>query len=160
MRGWSTSFPSLFKGKRGNTADIAKKKVMRWDASERCQAAGGSRRTGRREEDAKGGCRRDEEGEGQTAALQEGDCKGIQSLDDFEAQLKYTAKHQEVTMYIFGCSSCGSITMVNRQPFDEWHECPVCRNMINLPSLKSKAFKIVDTGEGWMEQLKELAKGE
>lgn len=84
----------------------------------------------------------------------------LEELDDFEMQLKHTAKHQEVTMYIFGCSSCKSITMVNRQPFDDWHECPVCRSMINLPTLKSKEFKIVDTGEAWMEQLKELAKEE
>lgn len=60
-------------------------------------------------------------------------------------------------MWIFGCRSCGSITMVNRQPFDDWHECPVCRQMVHLNSLPSKEFEIVDTGETWQEQIKRAA---
>ena len=93
----------------------------------------------------------------QQAAIEKRE-KQLQELDDFEAQLKHAEKHQEVAMYIFGCRSCGSITMVSGQPFSDWHECPVCRSMVNLPSLKAKTFRIADTGEGWMEQLKELAK--
>lgn len=54
-------------------------------------------------------------------------------------------------------ASCGSITMVNRQPFDDWHECPVCRQMVHLNSLPSKEFEIVDTGETWQEQIKRAA---
>lgn len=92
----------------------------------------------------------------QQAAIEKRE-KQLQELDDFEAQLRHTEKHQEVTMYIFGCRSCGSITMVSRQPFSDWHECPVCRSMVNLPSLKAKTFRIADTGEGWMDHLKELA---
>ena len=93
----------------------------------------------------------------QQAAIEKRE-RQLQELDDFEAQLKHTEKHQEVTMYIFGCHSCGSVTMVSGQPFSDWHECPVCRSMVNLPSLKAKTFRIADTGEGWMEQLKALAK--
>ena len=47
--------------------------------------------------------------------------------------------------------------MVNRPPFDDWHECPVCRQMVHLNSLPSKEFEIVDTGETWQEQIKRAA---
>lgn len=51
MRGWSTSFQSLFKGKRGNTVDIAKKKVMRMG---RIRAPPGSRRQQKRRKEGRG----------------------------------------------------------------------------------------------------------
>lgn len=72
-------------------------------------------------------------------------------------QGKAKAEDGRVRMWIFGCRSCGSITMVNRQPFDDWHECPVCRQMVHLNSLPSKEFEIVDTGETWQEQIKRAA---
>ena len=86
--------------------------------------------------------------------------KQLEELDDFEMQLRRTQKHQDVRMYIFGCKSCGSITMVNRQPFDEWHECPVCRQMIHLNKLKDTQFQIVDTGEVWQQQIRKIAEEE
>lgn len=81
----------------------------------------------------------------------------LKELDDFEEQLKHAKKHQDVRMYIFGCRSCGSITMTSRPPFDDWHECPVCRKMVHLRQLPSTDFQIADTGEAWMEQLRKLA---
>lgn len=39
----------------------------------------------------------------------------------------------------------------------DWHECPVCRQMVHLNSLPSKEFEIVDTGEAWQEQIKRVA---
>ena len=83
--------------------------------------------------------------------------KQLDELDDFAMQLNRAKKHETVRMWIFGCRSCGSITMVNRQPFDDWHECPVCRQMVHLNSLPSKEFEIVDTGETWQEQIKRAA---
>ena len=86
--------------------------------------------------------------------------KQLDELDDFAMQLNRAKKHETVRMWIFGCRSCGSITMVNRQPFDDWHECPVCRQMVHLNSLPSKEFEIVDTGETWQEQIKRAAEEE
>ena len=83
--------------------------------------------------------------------------KQLDELDDFAMQLNRAKKHETVRMWIFGCRSCGSITMVNRQPFDDWHECPACRQMVHLNSLPSKEFEIVDTGETWQEQIKRVA---
>lgn len=82
--------------------------------------------------------------------------KQLEELNDFEEQLRNAKKHQNVSMYIFGCRNCGSITMTSRQPFDDWHECPVCRNMVHLQKLPSIEFQIADTGEAWMEQLRKL----
>lgn len=95
----------------------------------------------------------------QEAAIEKRE-KQLEELDDFEMQLKRVEKHQNVSMYIFGCRSCGSITMVSQQPFDKWHECPVCRNMVYLEKLNLTDFQIVDTGTRWMQQLRELAKEE
>lgn len=95
----------------------------------------------------------------QEAAIEKRE-KQLEELNDFEMQLKYVEKHQDVHMYIFGCKHCGSITMVNQQPFDDWHECPVCRNMVYLKNLKPTNFRIVDTGENWMKQLRKLAQGD
>lgn len=81
----------------------------------------------------------------------------LKELDDFEEQLKHVKKHQNVSMYIFGCRNCGSITMTSVQPFDDWHECPACRQMVHLRQLPSTDFQIIDTGEVWMEQLRKLA---
>lgn len=92
----------------------------------------------------------------QQAAIEKREMQ-MEELDDFEMQLKKAEKHQEVLMYVFGCSNCKSITLVNRQPFSDWHECPVCRHMINLPNLKSKKIRIADSGEDWMQQLKQMA---
>lgn len=73
--------------------------------------------------------------------------KQLDELDDFAMQLNRAKKHETVRMWIFGCRSCGSITMVNRQPFDDWHECPVCRQMVHLNSLPSKEFEMLKAHE-------------
>lgn len=92
----------------------------------------------------------------QEAAIEKRE-KQLEELEDFEMQLKHAKKHQNVRMYVFGCRHCGSITMTSRQPFDDWHECPVCRQMIHLKKLPDTNFQIVDTGEIWMEQLRKVA---
>lgn len=84
----------------------------------------------------------------------------LEELDDFEVQLKNAKRHQNVRMYVFGCKNCGSITMTDRHPFDDWHECPVCRQMVYLKSLPETNFQIVNTGERWMDQLRKLAQEE
>lgn len=45
--------------------------------------------------------------------------------------------------------------MTTKQPFDDWHECPTCRQMINLHNVKSKTIRIADDGTAWIEMLKE-----
>lgn len=79
--------------------------------------------------------------------------KQLDELEDFENQLKMAKKHRFITMFIFSCPSCGGVTMMNRQPFNDWHECPVCRKMIRLDRLPSTRFEIVDTGELWQQQI-------
>lgn len=61
----------------------------------------------------------------------------------------------EATVYFFGCSKCGAVCMTTKQPFDDWHECPTCRQMINLHNAKSKTIRIADDGTAWLEMLKE-----
>lgn len=95
----------------------------------------------------------------QEAAIQKRE-KQLEELDDFERQLRKAKKCQEVRMYIFGCRNCGGITMVDRKPFNEWHECPVCRKMIYIDNLKSTRFQIVDTGEAWQEQIRKITEEE
>ena len=79
----------------------------------------------------------------------------LNELDDFEKQLKNTTRHFETTVYFFGCSKCGAVCMTTKQPFDDWHECPTCRQMINLHNVKSKTIRIADDGTAWLEILKE-----
>lgn len=78
-------------------------------------------------------------------------------LDDLTEQLKSAKKHQSVTMYFFGCRHCRNVTMVTSKPFDDWHECPVCRKMIYLSHLESTCFQIVDTGKEWIKSLRDTA---
>ena len=93
----------------------------------------------------------------QEAALERRE-QQLEELKDFENQLQNVKKHKKVRMYVFGCQSCRSTTMVTQQPFDDWHECPVCRNMIYLTKLKSVEVEIVENGSGWQEMLKESLK--
>lgn len=88
----------------------------------------------------------------QEAALERRE-QQLEELKDFENQLQRMKKHKKVRMYVFGCQSCRSTTMVTQQPFDDWHECPVCRNMIYLTKLKSAEIEITETGSNWQEML-------
>ena len=76
-------------------------------------------------------------------------------LADFERQLKNTTKHFEATVYFFGCNDCGAVCMTTKQPFDDWHECPTCRKMINLHNVGRKTIRIADDGMTWLNMLKE-----
>ena len=88
----------------------------------------------------------------QEAALERRE-QQLEELKDFENQLQNAKKHKKVRMYVFGCQSCRSTTMVTQQPFDDWHECPVCRNMIYLTKLKSVEIEITETESNWQEML-------
>lgn len=79
----------------------------------------------------------------------------LNELNDFEKQLKNTTRHFEATVYFFGCNKCGAVCMTTKQPFDDWHECPTCRQMINLHNVGSKTIRIADDGMTWLEMLKE-----
>lgn len=93
----------------------------------------------------------------QEAALERRE-QQLEELKDFENQLQSVKKHKKIRMYVFGCRSCRSTTIVTQQPFDNWHECPVCRDMIYLTKLKSTEVEIVEDGSGWQEMLKESLK--
>lgn len=46
--------------------------------------------------------------------------------------------------------------MTTKVPFDDWHECPTCRQMIYLRNVSSHTIEIAeDTAEAWQEMLKE-----
>lgn len=79
----------------------------------------------------------------------------LYELDDFEEQLRSVTKHIEVDLYFFGCRSCGAVCFTTREPFSDWHECPTCRQMINLNQCSSRRVKIVDEGAMWQDALKE-----
>lgn len=95
----------------------------------------------------------------QAAALEKRE-KQLEELEDFAQQLRNTKKTRKVGMYVFGCHKCNSITMVSQPPFDDWHECPVCRNMVYLKNLPLVEFQIVDTGEEWTKLLREAVETE
>lgn len=84
----------------------------------------------------------------------------LDKLNDFEKQLYRMKEHEKVSMWVFTCRNCGSVTMVSRQPFDDWHECPVCRGMIHLDHLPSTSFEIVNEKKGWQQILKEATEGQ
>lgn len=79
----------------------------------------------------------------------------LNELNDFEKQLESTTKHFETNVYFFGCNKCGTVCMTTKLPFDEWHECPTCRQMIYLHNVRRKAIRIADDGQAWIEMLKE-----
>lgn len=78
----------------------------------------------------------------------------INQLKDFQSQFRNAKMHQDARMYIFGCRKCGAVIMVSRQPFSDWHECPVCRQMINANHLGATDFEVVDTGEPWISKIR------
>ena len=78
----------------------------------------------------------------------------LNELNDFEKQLKSTTKHFETNVYFFGCNKCGTVCMTTKLPFDEWHECPTCRQMIYLHNVRRKAIRIADDGQAWPTEIK------
>ena len=83
----------------------------------------------------------------------------LKELADFEKQLKNTTRHFEATVHFFGCNKCGSVCMTTKYPFDDWHECPTCRQMIYLHNVARKTIRIADDGAAWLEMLKEATDG-
>ena len=80
----------------------------------------------------------------------------LEEIEDFERQLQKATKHIKATVYAFGCEKCGAVCMTTKVPFDDWHECPTCRQMINLRDVSSHTIEIAeDTAEAWQEMLKE-----
>lgn len=80
----------------------------------------------------------------------------LEEIEDFERQLQKATKHIKATVYAFGCGKCGAVCMTTKTPFDDWHECPTCRQMINLRDVSSHTIEIAeDTAEAWQEMLKE-----
>ena len=80
----------------------------------------------------------------------------LEEIEDFERQLRKATKHIKATVYAFGCGKCGAVCMTTRTPFDDWHECPTCRQMIYLRNVSPRTIEIVeDTAEAWQEMLKE-----
>lgn len=79
----------------------------------------------------------------------------LNELADFEKQLRNTTKHFEAAVYFFGCNKCGTVCMTTKLPFDDWHECPTCRQMIYLHNVRRKTIRIADDGQAWLEMLKE-----
>ena len=61
----------------------------------------------------------------------------------------------ETGVYFFGCNKCGTVCMTTKLPFDDWHECPTCRQMIHLNNVRRKVIRIADDGQAWLEMLKE-----
>lgn len=80
----------------------------------------------------------------------------LRELDDFEYQLNNCVRHKEVGMYVIGCTSCHTVFMTARQLFDDWHECPTCRSMINVHRPQMHMIKIVDEGGFWQEMLDDV----
>ena len=54
-----------------------------------------------------------------------------------------------------GNNGCGTVCMTTKLPFDDWHECPTCRQMIYLHNVRRKTIRIADDGQVWLEMLKE-----
>ncbi len=80
----------------------------------------------------------------------------LEEIEDFERQLRKATKHIKATVYAFGCGKCGAVTMTTKKPFDDWHECPTCRQMINLRDVSSHTIEIAeDSAEAWQEMLKD-----
>ena len=80
----------------------------------------------------------------------------LEEIEDFERQLRKATKHIKATVYAFGCGKCGAVCMTTRTPFDDWHECPTCRQMIYLRNVSPHTIEIAeDTAEAWQEMLKE-----
>lgn len=80
----------------------------------------------------------------------------LEEIEDFERQLQKATKHIKTTVYAFGCNKCGAVCMTTRIPFDDWHECPTCRQMIYLRNISPHTIEITeDTTEAWQEMLKE-----
>lgn len=80
----------------------------------------------------------------------------LEELGDFERQLQRATKHIKATVYAFGCGKCGAVCMTTKAPFDDWHECPTCRQMINLRNVSSHTIEIAeDSTEAWQEMLKD-----
>ena len=75
----------------------------------------------------------------------------LERLKDLERQVSRAAKHLDVSMYVYGCRSCGTVIMTSQKPTDDWHECPACRGMIHCPGVQRTEFQIVDNGKTWME---------
>lgn len=84
----------------------------------------------------------------------------LNELADFEKQLRNTTKHFEAAVYFFGCNKCGTVCMTTKLPFDDWHECPTCRQMIHLHNIGRKTIRIADDGQAWLEMLEEATEKE
>lgn len=82
--------------------------------------------------------------------------QGLENLKDFERKLRKATKHIKTTVYAFGCGKCGAVCMTTKAPFNGWHECPTCRQMINLRNVSSHTIEIAeDSTEAWQEMLKD-----
>ena len=79
----------------------------------------------------------------------------LRELNNFERQFHDIKRTKRSFWYPIGCNSCGTISLSNRKPFDEWHECPVCRQMIYMTDVKPENLEIVDNGETWLDLLRE-----
>ena len=80
----------------------------------------------------------------------------LEELNDFERQLNRTCRHITVDMYMMGCTSCGTVFMTAKQPFDGWHECPTCRRMIRCQDARRETIKLKDEEQSWTQILEEV----
>lgn len=69
----------------------------------------------------------------------------LEELEEFEYQLKHTKPVKKLTVYAFGCHKCGSACMSTSKPFDSWHECPVCRQMVFLQDVPSMELEVTES---------------
>ena len=79
----------------------------------------------------------------------------LEELEEFAYQLKRTKKIRSLKVYAFGCRSCGCACMTTIEPFDAWHECPTCRQMIHLSDLDSMTLEVTEdckAGE-WLKRV-------
>lgn len=86
----------------------------------------------------------------------------LEALDDFAYQLRHAEEHFTANVYFFGCRNCGAVTITTRSPFSDWHECPACRQMVNLRNVPSTEIRLVNDG-AWtkmLRQAKEEGNGE
>lgn len=75
--------------------------------------------------------------------------KSLKELNDLEKQLDGLKQYRKVMAWTFTCRDCGAVTIVNKPPFNDWHECPACRQMIHLDHVPNIEIEVTDATNLW-----------